>query len=97
MKSILNLKTRFPNEDPNCQFILDTDASGIGIGAVLSQVQDGNEKPISYASQSQQNYCTTKKRITSFIKNYKHFLLGRKFVVRTDQAPLKWIKKFKKP
>ncbi|CAG2221615.1 unnamed protein product [Mytilus edulis] len=45
------------------EFILDTDASGHAIGAVLSQVQDGEEKVIAYASRmlsdTQQKYCTT--------------------------------------
>ena len=31
-------------------FILTTDASCIGLGAVLSQVQEGIERPISFAS-----------------------------------------------
>ena len=32
------------------QFILDTDASGCSIGAVISQVRDGIEKVIAYGS-----------------------------------------------
>ena len=44
-------------------FILDTDASLYGSGAVLSQMQDGEEKVIAYGSKSlsktQRNYCTT--------------------------------------
>ena len=32
------------------QYILDTDASGVATGAVLSQVQEGEEKVIAYAS-----------------------------------------------
>ena len=47
-------------EDP---FILDTDASDVGLGGVLSQVQDGQEKVIAYASKTlskpQRQYCTT--------------------------------------
>ena len=74
-------------------FILDTDASATSIGAVLSQIQNEEEIVIAYASQTlnkaQQNYCTTKRELLSivvFIRNFKQFLLGRKFLVRTDMA-----------
>ena len=52
---------------PNAQdmFILDTDASDTAIGAELLQLQDREEKVISYGSftlnPTQRNYCTTKK------------------------------------
>ena len=46
-------------------FIVDTDASNIGIGAVLSQVQDKEEKVIEYVSsvfsRPEKNYCATRK------------------------------------
>ena len=46
------------------EFVLDTDASDHGIGAVLSQFQDGVEKPIAFASRtlskSERNYCVTR-------------------------------------
>lgn len=48
----------FPKE---AEFILDTDASNIGIDAVLSQKQDNNEKVIAYFSRTlnkaEKNYC----------------------------------------
>ena len=85
-------------------FILDTDASLWGIGGVLSQEQDGVEKVIAYASKTlnpaQQNYCTTKREllaVVTFMSQFKHYLLGRKFVIRTDHAPLVWLKNFKEP
>jgi hypothetical protein len=36
----------YPNETDS--FVLDTDASATGIGAVLSQVQNGQERVIAY-------------------------------------------------
>ncbi len=38
--------------DPNAPYIVDTDASNLAIGAVLSQVQDGEEKVIIYGSKA---------------------------------------------
>jgi hypothetical protein len=52
---------------PEGRFILDTDASDIIIGAELSQIQDGVERTIAYASNTliptQRNYCTTRKEL----------------------------------
>ena len=46
-------------------FILDTDASDQAIGAVLSQIQEGINRVISYGSfaltKEQRKYCTTRK------------------------------------
>ena len=49
-------------------FLVDTDASETGIGAVLSQVQDdGSECVIAYASRllskQERNYCVTRKEL----------------------------------
>lgn len=91
-----------PNKrDP---FILDTDASDIAIGAVVSQVQKGEEKVIAYASvglsPEQRRYCTTRKELLSIVKftrQFRHYLLGRPFLVRTDHSSLTWLLNFKDP
>lgn len=92
----------FPIDDG--LFILDTDASNFGMGAVLSQQQNGEEKVLAYAShtlnKSQQNYCTTKKEllaVVTFLRQFKHYLLGRKILLRTDHASLRWLRNFKEP
>ena len=40
----------YPSREPTDIFILDTDASNAGIGAVLSELQGGEERVIAYAS-----------------------------------------------
>jgi len=90
----------FPKEEG--QFILDTDASNHGIGAVLSQVQEGKEKVIAYYSKvfskTERNYCVTRKELLAVVdatKFFHHYLYGRKFVIRTDHISLKWLMTFR--
>jgi hypothetical protein len=90
--------------DPQCEFIVDTDASNYGIGAVLSQVQDGQERVIAYGSRSltkeERRYCVTRKEmlaIVYFLKYFRHYLYGKKFLVRTDHGALRWLMNFKDP
>ena len=85
-------------------FILYTDASLSAMGAVLAQVQDGKERAICYASKalsrSQMNYSATKRELLAvvhFTRHFKHYLLGRKFILRTDHSALRWLHNFKDP
>jgi len=85
-------------------YVLDTDASDSAIGAVLSQIQNGQEKVISYASRtmskSEKNYCVTDKELLSvryFVEYFHHYLMGRKFIIRSDHQALKWLVSFKEP
>ena len=88
----------------NGQMILDTDASNNGIGAVLSQMQGGEERVLAYASKTlsgpQRNYCTTRKELLAVVNYTSHFhqyLLGRPFIVRMDHSSLRWLVNFKQP
>ncbi len=85
-------------------FVLDTDASDVAIGAELSQVQDGVERVIGYSSnilhQVQRRYCTTRKEllaVVKFCRHYRHYLLGRRFLLRTNHNSLVWLTRFKRP
>lgn len=89
---------------PGAKFILDTDASNTGIGAVLSQEIDGEEKVIAYfskvLSKAERNYCVTRKELLAVVKAIEHFhkyLYGQPFVLQTDHASLKWLMQFKNP
>ena len=79
----------YPND--NDGFILDTDASLDTVGVVLSQVEDGVEHVITYGSRTlskaERNYCVTDRELLAvryFMEYYKQYLLGRKFLARTD-------------
>ena len=74
-------------------YVLDTDASDVGLGAVLSQVQGGTERVIAYSSRtmnrSEAKYETTRKELLAVVnglKQFRQYLLGRHFVIRT----VKW-------
>ena len=79
-------------------FVIDTDASDTAIGAVLSQIQNGEEKVIGYGSKTlskeERNYCVTRRELLAvvhFVEHYKYYLQGKKFVVRTDHSSLRWM------
>ena len=75
-------------------FVLQTDASAVGLGAVLEQ----DNKVIAYASRalskSECNYSTIQKECLGVVfatKQFRHYLLGRQFTVMTDHEPLQWL------
>ena len=89
----------YPN--PDAHFVLDTDASAHGIGAVLSQIQEGEERVVAYysctLSRPERNYCVTRRELLAVVKSVHHYLYGRQFTVRTDHAALKWLLNFRNP
>ena len=91
--------------DFNKPFLLETDASGRGLGAILSQKQaDGRYHPIAYAShvmnETEQRYHSNKQEFLALkwavTKQFHEYLspYGKnrnEFVVRTDNNPLTYI------
>lgn len=84
-------------------YILDIDASDSAIGAVLNQEQDGREKLIAFGSRTMNkadaNYCVTDKELSIryFGEYYRQYLLGKRFIVRTEHQALVWLLKLREP
>ena len=76
-------------------FILDTDASNSGIGAVLSQNFDDGEHPVIFLSRrlrnAELNYSISEKEMLAALwamEQLHYYLYGRKFLLRTDHKAL---------
>ena len=85
----------FAHFDTDAQTILTTDASGNGLGAVLSRVFGRKERPVAYApkmlSATERKYSTGKRQALActFVCEHWHvFLFGRTFTLRTDHQAL---------
>ena len=77
-------------------FIIEVDASGHGVGVVLRQ----GEQPISFLSQAFNERARMKSvyekelmAIVLAVQKWRSYLLGRNFLVRTDQSSLKYLLK----
>lgn len=102
-ESLKNKLTQKPLLRAPCfdrEFLVQTDASNIGMGVVLSQVDDsGEEHPILYLSKKfsdvERRYSTTERECASIIfalKKLHYYLDGQKFKVITDHNPLVWLR-----
>ncbi|UYV83550.1 hypothetical protein LAZ67_23001442, partial [Cordylochernes scorpioides] len=81
--------------DTTLPLCLATDASQIGVGAVLSHIIEGQERPIMFASrtlsEAEQNYSQIEKEALAIIygvTKFHQFIYGRKFILITDHKPL---------
>ena len=88
--------------DFNKPFVLQTDASERGVGAVLSQSIDGEEHPVAFFSRKllprEEKYSTVEKECLAIklaCQSFRVYLLGGHFTVQTDHRALEWLDRLK--
>ncbi|XP_067293458.1 uncharacterized protein [Pseudorasbora parva] len=81
---------------------IPTDASDRGLGAVLSQEVEGEERPVLYISRKLSKreavYSTIEKECLAIrwaVLTLRYYLLGREFTLCSDHAPLQWLHRMK--
>ncbi len=85
------------------QFIIESDASNIGIEGILKQNGKDKELIVRHTSRTlkgaEKNYSTIEKELLAIIfclTKFKHYL-GGKFILRTDHKPLTYLRNIKEP
>ncbi len=88
--------------DFSLPFLLQTDASDRGLGAVLTQEIKGEERPVLYISRKlskrETMYSTIEKECLAIrwaVLTLRYYLLGREFTLCSDHAPLQWLHRMK--
>ncbi|XP_060862845.1 uncharacterized protein K02A2.6-like [Metopolophium dirhodum] len=98
IKQVLIKSQLLVTYNPDLPLVVTCDSSSYGVGAVLSHLIDGEEKPILFASSTlsaaEKNYAQIEREglaIIFAVKKFHKYLFARKFILVTDHLPLKSI------
>ena len=79
-----------------------TDASDLGVGAVLLQVHEREKFPVAYASKKllprEKAYSVMEKECLAIVwavRKFEPYLYGRCFILETDHQPLMYLQRAK--
>ena len=103
IKQLLASDCVLASPDPNEPFLLQTDTSGVGIIAILSQIQEnGEEKPVGYYFRQmlprERRYTVSEQECLGVVEGIQHFkiyLSSGQFTVVTHHRCLTYLHKFK--
>lgn len=98
-----NLSKKPVLHSPNFEhFILQTDASNRGLGAVLLQGPSGDHHPVAYISRKlfprEVRYLMVENEALAIkwaLDSFRYYLLGREFTRETDHKALQWMERMK--
>ena len=98
LKSDLSKAETLAYFDPEAETRIVVDASPVGLGAVLTQVQKGKSRVIHYASRSlsdvERRYSQTEKEALACVwacERFHLYVYGIEFILETDHKPLEFI------
>ena len=102
LKRLLTSKPILRLPDMKKQFVLRTDASDVGIGAMLLQEFEGELFPVSFASRklssAERAYSAMERECLAIVWGIKKFLTyihGTHFIIQTDHKPLTFLNESK--
>ncbi|UYV80805.1 K02A2.6-like, partial [Cordylochernes scorpioides] len=104
VKNLISSKSVLAHFNEDLPILVNCDASEYGVGAILSQIDHGVERPVVFASRTlnktERRYAVIDKEALAVIfgvSKFSQYLLGRKFKILTDHKPLVGIFNPKKP
>ncbi|UYV75399.1 K02A2.6-like [Cordylochernes scorpioides] len=104
VKNLISSKSVLAHFNEDLPILVNCDASEYGVGAILSQIDHGVERPVVFASRTlnktERRYAVIDKEALAVIfgvSEFSQYLLGRKFKILTDHKPLVGIFNPKKP
>ncbi|KAL2104375.1 hypothetical protein ACEWY4_001243 [Coilia grayii] len=102
LKAVLCNQPVLQSPDFSLPFTVQTDASGVGLGAVLLQGEGDQQKPVAYISHKlfprESRYAVTELECLAVkwaLDSLKYYLLGRDFILETDHRALQWLDRMK--
>ena len=98
LKSLISRADTLVYFKNDCKTRIIADASPVNLGAVLTQLEGGLWRVISYASKSlsdvERRYSQTEKEALGLVwacERFSLYVFGKKFELKTDHKPLKYI------
>lgn len=103
LKTAMSTAPVLAQPDFSREFFIQCDASRVGVGGVLFQLDDENrERPIAFVSKklnrSQRNYTVTELECLAAVvsvKRFRPYIEGLSFRIITDHSSLKWLMSLK--